>query len=200
MNITIAPSSFLENLRSATAQSHLNLEALPVSSSIMNPNVTAEEYLLYLSLMYDIVKDAEENIFRSLSTVITDLDERNKSNFLKSDLEFLVYQDTAQKFPLSGSLPGNSIAFSLGIMYVIEGSSLGGRVILKNISNTLGYDGDNGARYFTGYGGQTGSHWKRFLDMLQQYEAENNSSEEIIAGADYAFNAITRHFKNNTPQ
>lgn len=200
MNSTIASSSFLDNLRSATAQSHLNLEALPISASIMQPDVTSDEYLLYLALMHDIVEDAENNIFPLLDTVIADLEERNKSNFLKSDLEFLGYHEIAKRFPLSGSLPGNSIAFSLGIMYVVEGSSLGGRVILKNISNTLGYDGDHGARYFTGYGGQTGSHWKRFLDMLQQYEAENNSSEEIIAGADYAFNAITRHFKNNTPQ
>ena len=48
-----------------------------------------------------------------------------------------------------------------------------------------------------GFGGQTGSHWKKFLDALVQYEADNDSGQDIIAGAEYAFNAISGHFAKN---
>jgi len=198
MTDTATTPSFLENLRSTTAQSHTALEALPISASIMDPNVTNEDYSLYLDLMHDVVKDAEENIFPALKDIITDLDERNKSHLLHKDLEKLgvTTKSNTQK-PMSASLENTSKAFALGIMYVVEGSSLGGRVILKNINAALGHDIETGASYFGGYAGQTGSYWKNFLGMLTQYEAANNNADEIIAGADYAFKAISRHFTDN---
>ncbi|MHA3787066.1 biliverdin-producing heme oxygenase [Flavobacterium hauense] len=197
MNTTTIPS-FLDNLRTATSQSHINLEALPISASIMNPEVTNAEYALYLRLMYDVVKDAEDNIFPAIAAVITDLKERNKAYLLEKDLKALGNFTESSSKPVSSLLDNPSIAFALGIMYVIEGSSLGGRVILKNINAALGHDIENGAAYFGGYGGQTGSYWKNFLGMLTEYETENNNADEIIAGADYAFNAISRHFSENT--
>jgi heme oxygenase len=198
MNNTVSTNSFLDNLRNATSQSHTNLEALPVSASIMNPKVTNGEYALYLNLMHDVVKDAEENIFPQLNEIITDLADRNKNQLLEQDLKFLGFsKENSNLKPLSESLQNPSKAFAMGIFYVIEGSSLGGRVILKNINTALGHDIENGASYFGGYGGQTGSHWKNFLGMLTQYEKENNAADEIIAGADYAFNAISRHFTEN---
>lgn len=199
MNDIIATPSFLENLRNATSQSHTNLEALPISASIMNPKVTNSEYALYLNLMHDVVKDAEENIFPQLNEIVADLTDRNKNHLLEQDLNFLGYsKESTNTKPLSESLQNPSKAFALGIFYVIEGSSLGGRVILKNINAALGHDIEKGASYFGGYGGQTGSHWKNFLGMLTQYEKDNNTADEIIAGADYAFNAISRHFTENT--
>lgn len=198
MDTTITIPSFLENLRSATAQSHTNLEALPISASIMDPQVSESEYTLYLDLMHDVVKDAEENIFPALSGIITDLADRNKSHLLEQDLKTLGHTKAyTNAQPLSQSLINPSKAFAMGIFYVIEGSSLGGRVILKNINSALGHDIENGASYFGGYGGQTGSYWKNFMAQLTQYEAGNNAADEIIAGADYAFNAISTHFLEN---
>ncbi|RDI13384.1 biliverdin-producing heme oxygenase [Flavobacterium sp. AG291] len=197
MNTLENSTIFLENLRKATSQSHTNLEALPISSSIMNPKVTNAEYALYLDLMHDVVKDAEENIFPALKDIVTDLDERNKTHLLEEDLKTLGLTKKDVANPLSDSLTNPSKAFAMGVFYVIEGSSLGGRVILKNISAALGHDIENGAAYFGGYGGQTGSYWKNFLAQLTQYESQSNSSEEIIAGADYAFNAISNHFNKS---
>lgn len=190
--------TFLENLRSATSQSHISLEELPISKSIMNPQVTNDEYALYLSLMQDVVKDAEENIFPVLNTIITDLSERNKNQLMVQDLVSLGHaKPEATVKPLSEGITNISTAFALGIMYVVEGSSLGGRVILKNINAALGHTIENGASYFGGYGGQTGSYWKNFLAALTQYETETGSADEIIAGAEYAFNAISKHFIAN---
>lgn len=194
MDEIVITATFLENLRSVTAQSHTNLEALPISASIMNPEVTNAEYALYLNLMHDVVKDAEENIFPTISEIVTDLNDRNKTHLLEQDLKTLGIVKDRDIKPLSESLSVPSKGFAMGIFYVIEGSSLGGRVILKNINTALGHDIENGAAYFGGYGVQTGSYWKNFLSMLTQYEAENNNADEIIAGADYAFNAISRHF------
>lgn len=197
MNETVTIPSFLENLRNATAQSHTSLEALPISASIMNPNVSNAEYALYLDLMHNVVKDAEDNIFPGISDIVTDMSDRNKSHLLEQDLKTLGIAKEKNAKPLSESLENTSKGFAMGIFYVIEGSSLGGRVILKNINAALGHTIENGAAYFGGYGGQTGSYWKNFLAQLTQYADQNNNADEIIAGADYAFNAISNHFSEN---
>jgi len=193
---TATPPAFLDNLRNATAQLHTALEVLPVSVSILKPDVTNAQYAHYLSLMHDVVKDAEQNIFPILNTIIPDLEARNKSQYLEADLAFLDIKKQDYKKPLSSKTENLSPAFALGIMYTVEGSSLGGRVLLKNIQAALGHDAETGARYFSGYGGQTGSMWKAFLGCLTQYEADNNAAVDIIAGANFAFDAIAAHFSH----
>ncbi|RZJ76150.1 MAG: heme oxygenase [Flavobacterium sp.] len=190
--------TFLERLRKNTAQSHTMLEALPLSSSITKPEVTGAEYKLYLSLMADVVKDAEENIYPIISDVVKDLESRKKAHFIEADLAILNAEVKPSSLPLSKAKDIISAGFALGIMYVVEGSTLGGRVILKNIKESLGYGENNGARYFAGYGGQTGSRWKMFLEVMVEYAEKHNCEDDIIAGADFAFTAISNHFIENS--
>lgn len=199
-NHIIETETFLENLRNSTSQSHTDLENLPVSLSITNPAVTLKEYTDYLSLMHDVVKDAEQNIFNKLTTIIPDLDQRTKAGLIEEDLLFAGINKTTNTTPLSHSLPNESVAFALGIMYVIEGSTLGGRFILKNITQALGLDSEKGAKYFAGYGNTTGSHWKNFLNYMVKYQEEHKCENEIIEGANFAFNEINRYFSQVTPQ
>lgn len=151
-----------------------------------------EDYAHYLKLMYDVHYDVEENIFPLLSGSIPDLKERKKKHLIEEDLAFLNYNK-----PLAGAVFNTeniTIPFALGILYVVEGSSLGGRFILKNIETIKGLDEGKGVLYFTGYGNKTGSHWKSFLNALTEYQEENNCEDEIIKGAIYAFDCIHDHF------
>ncbi len=188
--------TFLDRLRSKTSHSHKKLESLPISASIVSPDVTRAAYVYYLVLMHDIVKETEEKIFPILDDVIADLDERRKLPLLENDLIFLDHRKH-HTIPVFGNKP-ISVAFALGMMYTVEGSSLGGRFILKNIQNALGYDEQNGAQYFAGYANKTGNYWKSFLNVLMAYEHENNAADEIIAGAEFAFRAIHNHFAEHS--
>jgi heme oxygenase len=184
-NTTIEATTFPERLKEITSQSHKNLESLPVSVSIVSPSVTKEEYTHYLSLMHDVVKDAEENIFPQLEGVINGVSERNKTHLLENDLAALGYPKKDFKKPLSVVKDKFSDAFALGVMYVIE---------------ALGYSAEDGAQYFAGYGNATGSHWKSFMNQMTQYEESSKNDTEIIAGANFAFDAINKHFTENTPK
>lgn len=199
MDTTLSAPTFLEKLRAATTESHTGLEALPVSTSIMNPAVTDKEYALYLGLMHDVVKDAEENIFPVVYKNVEGLDVHPKAQFIETDLKTLGVTKTESLKPLTQNLDAAKLtpAFAFGVMYVIEGSSLGGRVILKNINGALGHDAESGATYFSGYGAQTGSHWKAFLGALIEYADVNNCEDEIIAGANFGFDAIGAHLIAN---
>lgn len=196
MNST-APA-FLQKLREYTTDLHTALEDLPISKSITSPDILKEEYSLYLKLMYEVIADTEQNIYPILQEIISDMDNRYKSKYLQQDLNNLNVNAVTNSNPVSSNITDNSTAFALGIMYVVEGSSLGGRVILKNIQSALGYDENNGARYFAGYGQTTGSSWKNFLAMMTEYQEKTQSEAQIIAGANYAFNAIAKHLKDNS--
>lgn len=192
MNSSIA-SGFLYDIKTQTADSHKNLEQLPISMSIISPDMKIEEYTNYLSLMHDVHNDTEKFVFPLLSGLIDDLEQRKKKQLIENDLLFLNYKKTnsAQVFQTTEM----TIPFALGVLYVMEGSTLGGRFILKNVSKFEELSGEKGTSYFNGYGDKTGSYWKAFLSLMSEYEQEHNCGEEIIEGAKYAFDSIYDHFR-----
>ena len=160
--------------------------------SILSPNMKVEDYTYYLSLMHDVHNDTEGFIFPFFSNSIDDLEQRRKKHLIENDLLFLNSNksNTEKVFQTEGI----SEAFALGILYVVEGSTLGGRFILKNVSKLPKLSGEKGVSYFNGYGDKTGSFWKSFLNFLAEYEQEHNNGEEIIEGAIFAFDSIYKHF------
>ncbi|QOG01334.1 biliverdin-producing heme oxygenase [Flavobacterium sp. MDT1-60] len=183
----------MSTLKAKTAASHKRLESLPVSSCILSPDMRIQDYVHYLKLMYDVHHSVEETIFPLLLNVFDDLNDREKRHLIEEDLTFLKYYKPVAS-PVFNTKKNITIPFASGILYVVEGSSLGGRFILKNIESIQGLNEGKGVSYFSGYGNKTGSYWKTFLNVLTAYEEENNCEEEIIAGAIYAFDCIHDHF------
>lgn len=194
---SFATATFLENLKNKTSIPHKNLEDLPISKSIVDPKVTIAAYGLYLSLMHDVVQHLEDRIYPMVSEIIPDLIERRKLSLLENDLKHTSFEKKAHFLPFENT-ENVSIPFAMGMVYVIEGSTLGGRYILKNIQENLGFDEEKGASYFAGYGNKTGSSWKKFLQILTEFETRTDSENEIIAGAAYAFESIHKHFEKNS--
>lgn len=182
---------FMIRLREATRPEHSALEKLPLSRALMNPSVTREEYGRYMQSMFPIVSIVEDKIYPVLSNIFPDLDKRSKLPHLTDDLTFLQLPVNQPGLLITHeSLITTSIPHAIGIVYVLEGSTLGGRIIVKNITSALGFDKNHGASYFTGYGEQTGPLWKSFLNSLTQYEITSGNGEAIMEGARQAFQAI----------
>ena len=79
-------------------------------------------------------------------------------------------------------------AEALGSLYVMEGSTLGGRVIERNVKRCLGLDAQHGCTYFAGYGMHTGTMWRSFLTQLDQAPAVD--AEQIADGATATFECL----------
>jgi heme oxygenase len=75
-----------------------------------------------------------------------------------------------------------------GMRYVLEGSALGGRVLLRR-AERMGLRPDAGARYFAGEGAETGARWKRFLQALN-HAARPEAVPLIVQGARRSFEAL----------
>jgi heme oxygenase len=191
-------AEFLGQLRGRTAALHQHLEDLPLSKSLMSENVTLATYAWYLTCMKDVMAAYDEQILPIIEDQVPQAADRLKQEAIAADLNTLesdgvdLEESTTLKVPQI-----QDDAFAWGMAYVIEGSTLGGRVILKHITPKLGVTEERGARFFAGYGADTGMMWKSFLAALTAYAVDQNAGEQIIKGALAGFGMIANHFETN---
>jgi heme oxygenase (biliverdin-IX-beta and delta-forming) len=114
-----------------------------------------------------------------------------KSTWLNSDLEALVYTASPLRVE-EPALAVSSIGAGLGSLYVIEGATLGGRVIYNRVNKGLLIDLNNGGRFFYGYGQATMDMWSRFLLVINGFEAHSNVGDEVVASAKQTFELFLR--------
>lgn len=182
--------SFIQNLRNQTAVSHRKLEENYLSKMILNEQVTLIDYQNYLSALYGVTLGCENFVFPHIQDIIADLNQRDRSEFIARDLLATGFtQKQIEALPVY-TFTFSSVAGHLGAMYVLEGSTLGGRFLYKHINKTLGLTAENGCSYFWGYGEQTGIMWKSFISYLTQFALETGQSAEIIQGAVNTFMII----------
>ena len=186
---------FLTVLRNATSQQHTQLESTDLSKKLLSDFVTTGDYKNYLLKMKDIIAYCEEAIFLLVENVITDINSRRKLALIQHDLACLQADVNASNLfqPIKKDI---TTPYALGFMYVVEGSTLGGRIILKHLKAKLGISEEECGTFFAGYKASTGIRWKDFLHALTLYTSQNNDANEIIEGAKDAFQSIYNYFSN----
>ncbi|MCE7066255.1 biliverdin-producing heme oxygenase [Dyadobacter sp. CY326] len=186
------PEFFVQNLRKQTAASHQKLEDNHLSKAILEANVTLADYQTYLSALYGVTLGCEKCVFPLIQNVIPDLNQRFRSQLIANDLRATGFPQTQiDALPVyTFTLP--NVAEAMGAMYVLEGSTLGGRMLFKHINKTLGLTENNGASYFWGYGEQTGPMWKLFVTAFTQFALETEQSAAIIDSAIHTFTIIDK--------
>jgi len=184
---------FLQNLRSATATMHHNLEQTRLSQDLMRADLSLQRYATYLMHMRNVMT-AYESILNRAAHLFPKIQYQSKLPLINEDLQYL---SSLVDLPAASNynMPVfDTEAHVLGCMYVIEGSALGGRMILNHIKNVIGFDEQNGARFFAGAGDKTGMLWKYFLGILTAYVVEHDCEEQVICGAQVTFAAICDYF------
>jgi len=97
--------------------------------------------------------------------------ERPRLVRLESDLRFL--GDSAREISEvtdCSTLPEvDDLDTLMGALYVIEGSSLGGQFLYREIHSRLGLDAHNGASFFFGEGERTVEVWKWYVSLMEEH-------------------------------
>ncbi len=88
--------------------------------------------------------------------------------------------------------PVSTLAEVLGCLYVIEGATLGGQIIARQLQASLGSTTDYGARFFSGYGAATGSQWKATGAFLSTMAERVDQDDAIVASANATFQSLGR--------
>ena len=94
-----------------------------------------------------------------------------KTGWLAQDLERLGVPLAAWSVPAPVPCP-RSTAEGLGCLYVLEGATLGGAVVGREVARRLGLTAERGTRFFDGYGERRGVSWRRFLAALDAHAAD----------------------------
>jgi heme oxygenase len=92
-----------------------------------------------------------ENIIKNYITnnELADINERRQSELLEKDLQSL---NITYDLKLTDELPGiNNTANAFGALYVMEGSTLGGRMISKMLLKNKRVDMSHSNAFFNGY-------------------------------------------------
>lgn len=119
-----------------------------------------------------------------------DLTGRRKVPLLRDDLRALGWSPAEiDALPRQGPSPSiANVAAAFGCLYVLEGSTLGGQIIKREVEQRLGFGTHNGCAYFAGYGERTGSMWKSFCAALLNYaETHPDDHAQIVAAASETF-------------
>jgi heme oxygenase len=185
----VARRSILERLKLETAAEHAAIEG---ATGVMDPGLSLEAYRAYLERTLGFYQVVERQL-RQLGVweaLRLPADEREKLPLLAEDIVLLGNIEPAS-IPVCNAPPVlASTAEAIGGAYVLEGSTLGGRVISRHVQSLFGADVPRS--FLECYDAATGERWQAFRAALSGFASSRDLEDRVIAGARETFGAFTR--------
>jgi heme oxygenase len=187
-----SPASFREELRAATRPAHLRLEAQVDFDGRLT---SLEAYRTLMESFFRFIKPVEFVLCAlDLSALGIDYGMRRKTDWIETDLRDLGHTDSSlESLPaFIGAPPLRDPLAALGVMYVLEGSSLGRQMMLRKLAERLNIGPSWAGHFFEGYGKNTGAMWQSFVSVLNEAGRAPEAAALIEASAQAAFTAFER--------
>jgi len=172
----------IDKVRAVTHPLHevLDRSVVPYIENIRSK----DDYAALLLLFYGFFKPVYDSIDACIDTnYLPDYHTRRKPEWILHDLKDLGAEYTIQLCEYLPRITDNASAF--GALYVLEGSTLGGAVIKKMVSDKL--HTDKALCFFSSYGRQTRGQWNVFIHSLNKIENDNAAAEAVIQTAAATF-------------
>lgn len=185
MKIVISGHSQLRRLKQATTALHQLAER---HVRILDADATIADYRSYLAAMLGYHGPLEDRFTAHTELQATGFDAagRRKTSLLCDDLAAL--GDDPWATPRCGRLPATtSLPRALGVAYVLEGSTLGGRFILARLPVQLAGLRGRATAFLAGYGGETGARWRSFAAIVERAVTTASAEDEAVAAARETF-------------
>lgn len=174
-----------EQLKQRTASLHHRLDHQPMMQRLLSPALDVDEYASVMKTLAAWFTAIEGTFFSTWSDLLTVIP---KAGLIEQDLAALGHNDEPIN-PLTLDFPTNACrAFALGVLYVCEGSTLGGQIIGPRVSRAL--QRNDVTHYYQCYGNNTRPHWQSVLTVLETYLQTPEDMAQAIAGAQWAFNSL----------
>jgi len=179
----------IEQLREATRARHTELDhaVYPIIQSIQSP----ADYARVLRMFYGYFQPVYEKMEPLISSVILpDYRIRRKPVAILDDLA-VIGEQVGTVIALCPDTPViTTTAEAFGALYVLEGSTMGGKIIAKKIKENTGLSDDH-LSFFGAYRELNPAKWAIFIEALNHPHLQEESSSLIDTATD-TFN----QFKN----
>lgn len=187
----------MQHLKRATAALHMQQETLPAMRRLMDPDLSRPTYHDLLKRFYRAIAACEHH----LQGCAADWEGQGfdwsirlvKTGWLDADLAHLdpdFKPEQASPDPLIAPYTGVGFPRAAGCLYVMEGSTLGARVILKRLERDHRRPAVGACRFFQGYGPDTEERWTTFGRELESSLGGNAAALKqatVAAGETYRF-------------
>jgi heme oxygenase len=198
--MSYAPSTILSRLRKDTRSEH---DAVEQVLDLMAISLTREGYCERLKQFHGFYAPLERALQESnqgrthqsyagsfsLATQSALVTRLNKTMHLQKDLRYLGV--VTEILPFCRNLPPlDTQAQILGCLYVLEGATLGGRIITKHIRAVLGITPGTGGRFFEFYGGDTSRMWQLMQQLLISGAPDVETENHIVTNAILTFSCL----------
>jgi heme oxygenase len=194
VEVTVAGSArpavgLRDRLRAETAGWHSRVEAvadLPASVA------TRDDYVDLLGRLIDLHAGFEIHLAAPAfdsgwRRVGVDIGHHARAFMLAADLQELGLTAKPQWVP---SLPLLTFGRALGCLYVLEGSSLGGRTVARVVQAAIG---DVPTTFLTGHGRPFVASWVSVCSALALFDTLGGDGDAVVAGACDTFAAFAEH-------
>ena len=182
----------LQDLRAGTAELHIALEKrLP----FFTDQLDTDAFQRLMQAYYGFYRPLETALLESARIPADfDLTPRLKAPILQRDLCKLGESvRTLEQLPICQHLPViDSSAACLGVLYVLEGATLGGQILRREIATRLGLNADSGAAFLDVYGAATGRRWRDFIEYLGARPMDVDERAAVVAAAQTTFSCFER--------
>jgi heme oxygenase len=174
----------LQLLREATAAQHKALEeCLP----FLSPELDQPLYRQIIEAYYGFHAPLQLAIERFCANDPAIIERRKVPTLLKDLAALGLSTEQIHALPQCTDLPLlKNRAQLLGVMYVMEGATLGGQMLRRLMKDKLGITPDRGGEFLDVYGSATGSRWKAFLAQLSAFDSAQQNPQ-IVASARLTF-------------
>ncbi len=177
------------NIKEATKVAHQNLEKQVVLKlkAIRNNGDYADLLKHFYAYFSHIEKTIKPYITES---ILPDYAQRRNSEYIKADI--LELGSDISGLPYTTVPKIENTVQALGALYVLEGSIMGGSIIVKMLEK----GGVNqGVSFFSGYGEATGMMWGNFIAVLNAHAKTEQEEEQAINAANETFKHFAHVFE-----
>ena len=188
--------SLRATLRSVTAPLHDVLEA---ASPLAQPTVTPAQYVHALEQMWGWYATLEPRVLAcpALNDLLPHVQgEGRKVPWLERDLDALLESDWRDRLPRCQDVPSShTLPRAIGCAYVMEGATLGGRVLFKRFACEWDMTPETGGRFLCGYGEASGRLWQRFVAAIDAAPFDATERAQCTTAACETFESLRRWFE-----
>ncbi|MFT3750550.1 MAG: biliverdin-producing heme oxygenase [Agriterribacter sp.] len=172
-------------LKEKTKQAHLSLEKKMVG--YIKKVASGKDYEKLLRLFYGYYAPLEPLLNKYINNnIVPAYSQRRKSDTILKDINTI--SPGAINFRKCGNLPPvNDVIQALGVLYVIEGSTMGGTIIAKMLNKQADIQ-PGSLSFFNGYGEQNLPMWQSFIAALNDKAA--HAEEKIVESANDTFSKM----------
>ena len=182
-----ADLSLMGLLKLCTRQAHDAIESSRGAISLTEGSFSTQQLRRWWSALNTIWLSLEQ-VFSERSVDVWE-ESMKKSHLLQEDLRQMgkALEIPPEAEGLAEKIREASVEQQIGILYVMEGSTLGGRILQRKIAENSVLDFP--LRYLSPYGGQEGAHWKEFVSRMNDCRLP---AAPTIAAADSFFQSLQK--------